>query len=75
MYIFFIYSIYLYIYICCNFNIHIYTETANFRLFSANRKQKLGFLGWQMTNGNQHLLFQQTCLSMLITVFPSSSMS
>ncbi len=43
-------------------------------LFSANRKWKLVFLGRQTINGNQHLLFQQTCPSMLVIVFPFGSM-
>jgi hypothetical protein len=46
-------------------------EMANFCLFAVNRnrKQKFVFLGWQMINSNQRLLFQQTCPSMLLTSY------
>ncbi len=58
----------VYIYICTHtyymhLNINLYirkTETANFRLFSANGKWKFVFLGRQTTNGNRCLLCQQT---------------
>ncbi len=42
---------------------------ANFHLFTANRngKRKFLFLGWETINGNQRLLFQQKCPSMVIT--------
>jgi hypothetical protein len=41
---------------------------AIFRLFDANEngKQMFVFLGWQTKNGNRLLLFQQTCLSMVV---------
>jgi hypothetical protein len=44
-------------------------ETTNFHLFAANGngKRKFVFIGWQMINSNQGLLFQQTCPSMLFT--------
>jgi hypothetical protein len=51
-----------------NFLCLLQTETASFRLFSANgnRKQKFVFLGWQTINGSHRLLFQRTSPSMYI---------
>ncbi len=49
------------------------TETANFRLFAANeQKRKVVFLGRQMINGNQRLLFQKMCPS-VSTSYPICS--
>jgi hypothetical protein len=47
-------------FVCCKKK-----ETANFRLFAANRngKRKFAFLGRQTINVNQLLLFQYTCPS------------
>jgi hypothetical protein len=45
----------MYIYI--HLHIHIYME-------NGNGKQKFVFLGRQTINGNQGLLFQQTCTTM-----------
>jgi hypothetical protein len=47
------------LFVCCK------RETANFRLFATNEKgkRKFVFLGRQTMNGNQRLLFQQTCPS------------
>jgi hypothetical protein len=49
-------------FVCCKQK----TETANFRFFTANGKSKWNFvfLGRQTRNGNQRLLFRQTCPSM-----------
>jgi hypothetical protein len=40
-------------------------KTENSHLFAANRnrKWKFVFLGWQLTKGNQRVLFQQMCPS------------
>ncbi len=52
--------IYINIYICCRFNRYTYIrKTGNGSLFS---------LGRQTINGNRRLLFQQTCLSVAVTV-------
>jgi hypothetical protein len=43
------------------------TETENFRLFVANGNGKRTiYLGRQIINGKRRLLFQQTCLSMVL---------
>jgi hypothetical protein len=51
------------LFVCCKRK----TETANFRLFAANRngKRKFVFLGQQMINGIQRLLSQQMSPFML----------
>jgi hypothetical protein len=41
------------------------SENGSFRLFAADGKRKFVFLGQQTINGNQRLLFQQTCPSMV----------
>jgi hypothetical protein len=50
-------------FVCCKQKM----DTENFRLFAAyrNGKRTFVFLGWQMVNGNQLLLYQQTCSSMV----------
>jgi hypothetical protein len=50
--------------VCCKCKI----ETANFSLYNANGKGKLKFVFFDLEtiNGNQRLLFQQTCPSMLV---------
>jgi hypothetical protein len=52
-------------FVCCKLK----TEMANFRVFAENRngRQKFVFLGWQKINGNWQLLFEQTCISMLVS--------
>jgi hypothetical protein len=42
-------------FVCCKQK----TETANFRLFSANGKRKFGFLNRCMINGNQNCCFSK----------------
>jgi hypothetical protein len=82
MYIHIYIYIYMYVYISIHTCIYIYiciyiymwkTETANFRLFtayfrffSANRKWKFVFLGRETINSDRRLLFQQTCLSLIV---------
>jgi hypothetical protein len=46
------------------------TEIAKFCLFSTNGKRNLVLLGRQTINSNQHLLFQQTCPSLVLTEVP-----
>jgi hypothetical protein len=54
------------LFLCCK----PYIETANVRLFAANGngKRKFVTLGQHTINGNQRLLFKQTCPSMLGTI-------
>jgi hypothetical protein len=54
-----------------NYRLFVANENkkANFRFFAANGngKRKFVFLGQKMINGNQQLLFLQTCPSMVTT--------
>ncbi len=51
------------VYVCCRFNIYIFTE-------NRNRKLKFAFLSRQTINGNRSLLFQQRCPSLHIPHVP-----
>jgi hypothetical protein len=53
-------NIYVYVYVY----IYVYAENGNFLLFAANGKQKQKtevYFPWSESDGNSHLLFQETC--------------
>jgi hypothetical protein len=79
----YIYSIYIHIYLyiaAVSICIYIYLEngtnvkrkwqTSVCFLQTENRKQKFVFLNRKTKSSNRHLLFQQTCLSMTISIIP-----